>query len=317
MSVLLVNHKIENCGVYQYGLRFRNILSKSQELDYIYIEVNSYDEFSTHVNRCNDLQAIIYNYCTLTLPWLNSSTLVQSKKNIGLLHPGSPNFFDIGCNIDPNEKENPPKLYSIPRPIYENVDNLLKNHIVKSKSVKEFINIYTNTNLPIFGSFGLAAKYKGFAKMIAIVNSQYDNAVIKIQMPRAHYYAAETVQEEINRCLTIQRKPGIILIINNDFLSNEDLLLFLNSNTMNIFLYDSMGGNKNCISSVIDVVLGIKKPLAISNSDMFRNIYSDEICLYKRPISEILKTSVKYCDKFREDYSHKNVIDKFNKIIKN
>ena len=195
-------------------------------------------------------------------------------------------------------------MYSVQRPIYEDVDKLLENHQVATKKADTFINKYQDSGLPIFGSFGLAARYK-VAKCPHIINQQYDNAVIKINMPRAHFYAEDSSIKEVRHCLSIPRKPGIILLIHNKFLSNEDLLTYLNSNTMNVFLYDKMGGSKNCISSVIDVALGVRKPLAISDSDMFRNIYDDKICLYKTPISKILETSVEHCEKFREQYSHK------------
>ena len=317
MSVLLVNHKVVNCGVYQFGIRFKNILTKCKDINYIYIEVENIAEFYDNVTKTTNLKAIIYNYCTLTLPWLNPKVLIPNVKNIGLLHPGSPNFFNIGCNIDPNEKEAPPRVYSVPRPIYENVDELTQNCQPKNPAIDLFINEFTDSNLPIFGSFGLAASYKGFSRLIELVNQQYDNAVIKLHITRAFYYHESSVQEEVNRCLSIPRKAGIILRINIHFMTNEELLCFLNKNTMNIFLYSQMGGSINCISSVIDIALGVKKPIGISDSDMFRNIYNDSICVYKRPIKDILNNSVEYCDFYREKYSHENVISKFKSIILN
>ena len=110
------------------------------------------------------------------------------------------------------------------------------------------------------------------------------------------------------------KKEGIILMITHDFFSNADMLKFLKSNTMNIFLY-SHDGNTNGISSTVDYALSVKKPLAISDSFMFRNIYSDEICLYKKSIEYCLKSSVDYCSVFLEKYSNQNLINKFRKIV--
>ena len=316
MSVIFVNHKITACGVYQYGLRFKHILEKSEDIKYKYIEVESLNEFLTHVNQTKDLKAIIYNYCRPTLPWVNHRVLKICKniKSIGLLHPGSPAIFDHNCNIDPTEPENPPNFFSIARPIYENIDKILENHKVSSSSVQEFINKFQDTDIPIFGSFGFACGYKGFTNVIRIINDQFDNAIIKLQMPKAHFYDVNSVSSEVTRCKSIPLKPGIILMINNDFLSNEDLLSFLNSNTMNLFLYDENKA-KNAISSVIDVALGIRKPMAISNSSMFRNVYNDSVCVYKKSIRSLLQNSINYWDNYRDEYSHKNVLDKFEKII--
>ena len=321
MNVLLVSHKIKNCGVGQYGIRLKNVLSKSKKINLIYIEVENLNEFQNHVKQTSNLIAIIYNYHGITLPWLSNGLpdFVRNKdyKNIGLLHGSwGDNYFDIHISIDPSESENPPLNYSIPRPIYENVDKLLENHKIASEGVNTFINKYKDSNLPIFGTFGLAAGYKGFVSLIQLINHQYDNAVIKISMPRAHYQDKNIMPSETRRCLNIPRKPGIILLINNEFLSNEDLLLFLKSNTMNVFLYlNSLPYSKNSVSSVIDVVLGVHKPLAVSNSSFFRHVYNDKVCPYKTPIREILKISAAYWDQFRDKYSHKNLIEKFEKII--
>jgi hypothetical protein len=83
---------------------------------------------------------------------------------------------------------------------------------------------------------------------------------------------------------------------------------------MNIFLY-SQQGNGLGISSTIDYALSVKKPLAVSDSFMFRNIYSDEICLYKNTIEYCLEKSLGYCSIFLEKYSNQNLINKFRSIL--
>jgi hypothetical protein len=82
---------------------------------------------------------------------------------------------------------------------------------------------------------------------------------------------------------------------------------------MNIFLYDKMMGRG--ISSTIDYALSVKKPLAISDSYMFRNIYSDEICLYKQTIQECLVNSGKHVSQFLDTYSNDKLRLTFNKIL--
>jgi len=39
MTVFLVNHKVKNCGVYQYGKRVASILTKSKNLMVRYLEL--------------------------------------------------------------------------------------------------------------------------------------------------------------------------------------------------------------------------------------------------------------------------------------
>ena len=84
---------------------------------------------------------------------------------------------------------------------------------------------------------------------------------------------------------------------------------------MNIFLYDNMYGRG--LSSVIDYAISAKKPIGISDSYMFRHIYSDEICLFKRSINDCITNSQKYIDKLFEENSNKKLINKFKDILTN
>jgi hypothetical protein len=312
MNILFLNHKVENCGVYQYGKRVNDILQKDPQINYIYKEIDSYHEYCNILQENVGIMAIIYNYHGSTMTWLNSSSIQRAVKNIGIPHESSAHLFDIVCNIDPNAAENVNK-FSLPRPIYENIEDIITTTST-NEAVERFINKYTDTNIPIFGSFGFGFDNKGFDKIVRIINEQYDNAIIKFVIPIAHF---DPDPNRIHRmrelCIKTNRKPGIILMISHDFFSTADILKFLSSNTMNIFLYDTMHGRG--ISSTIDYAISVKKPLGISDSYMFRNIYSDEICLYKNSINDCMKNSTQYLAKFLDKYSHNNIINKFNKML--
>lgn len=298
---LFLNHKIEQCGVYQYGLRLFEILQKDTK--FIYKEIDSYEEYKNVIN-IPDITHIIYNYHQSTMPWLNKNTIQKCLKNIGIPHESPDDLFDIICNIDPNAPESihtQIKRYSLPRPIYESFEI----------TTNAFIDIHKDSGLPIFGSFGFGFQNKGFHKMVEMINQQYDNAIIKLVIPIAHFdpdpYTVERMKE---MCFQKNIKPGIILLITHEFFSTNEILTFLQSNTMNIFLYDQMYGRG--ISSAIDYAISVKKPIGISDSYMFRNIYSDEICLYKHSIDYCLKQST---SKYLKEYSHENMINKMNTII--
>lgn len=311
LSVILFNHKIKNCGVYQYGKRLNDILQKSLDIIYIYIEIDCDNEYYKALKEYPHIKAIIYNYHQSTMSWLNNINIQKKLKNIGIPHESPEHLFDIICDIDPNAAEGVNR-FSIPRPIF---NNILANHISTNHTVNSFIK-YSEENVPIFGSFGFGFKNKGFDKIVTLINNQYDSAIIKFIIPTAHFDPnPHTVNIMHNMILNANTKKGIKIMILHEFLSDEDILLFLSSNTMNIFLYDMMpnGG----ISSTIDYALSVKKPLGISNSYMFRNIYSDEICLYKTSIKECLVNSINYCNKFVNQYSDQNMIDKFKYIIIN
>lgn len=303
MKILFLNSKIQNCGVYQYGLRLFDILKKTKTIEYIYTEIDSLDEYN---NLLNFNYVIIYNYHCSTMPWLNSYTIKKNVKNVSISHESNCHFFDMNLDIDPNGANNP-----IPRPIYENLDEI---HKPTSETINDFIN-YSDPNVPIFGSFGFGFENKGFDKIISYINDQYEQAIIKLVIPDAFFdpNRIQTVNNMVLKCKSIQIKQGIKLMFIHDFFSTNDILYFLKSNDMNIFMYDEMRGRG--ISSTIDYALSVKKPLGISNSDMFRNIYSDDICLYKTSIENVYKKSVEYCSIFLEKYSHKKMIDTFENLF--
>lgn len=308
MNVLFLNHKIQQCGVYQYGKRLYDILKKS---GMTYVEIDGVNDYIYAIEKYSP-HSIIYNYHQSTMPWLNYSTIQKKVKNIGIPHESPEGLFDIICDIDPTINDTERRI-SIPRPIFENVDNLLKDYI-PPQTIKDFIE-YSEEGVPIFGSFGFGCLHKGFYKIVQIINEQYESAIIKLIIPGAYFdiNRENTIYNMKKMCEGVSIKSTIKIMITHEFVSNEDLLLFLKSNTMNLFLYDKLEGRG--ISSVIDYALSVKVPLGISDSYMFRHIYSDDICVYKKSIRDCIKNSENHCSPFLEKYSNKELILKFENIF--
>lgn len=305
MNILFINSTKKQCGVYQYGLRLYDILKPGfPNLEYIELENgNDYLITITKKSYC----VIIYNYHAATLPWL-PSVMQKQVKNIGLIHDSNNFNFDITIEICPDDS-----LFSIPRPIFENIDEV-DEYTPSFSKVKDFID-FKDENVPIFGSFGFGFDNKGFHKIVNLINKNYDHAIIKFVIPLADFdsNAQSTTSTTYQKCLAENVKPGIKLLITHDFFSTIDVLKFLRSNTMNIFLYDDLQGRGP--SSVIDYAISVKRPLGISNSFMFRHFYSDQIDFGKTPLNDVMANSVAYCDKFLNKYSHKNMILKFYSIL--
>ena len=313
MIVLFLNHKIQSCGVYQYGLRVFNILQKSNTNTYIYKEIENYNEYIDITNIIKP-NIIIYNYHAATMTWLNNNNILKNTKNIGIPHESNGNMFDLIVSINPNEPETN-KIFNIPRPIYENVDKILDNYKITNKKIEEFINYTEGSNVPIFGSFGFGFLFKGFDKIIKIVNDNYDAAIIKLVITFADMDPNKdaNINNILQICNSIIRKPNVKLMILTDFLTNEEVLLFLKSNTCNIFLYDKLEGRG--ASSVIDYAISVNKPFIISDSFMFHHIYSDDICVYKTNIKDAIENSKKLLPNLLEKYNNKNLINKIDSII--
>lgn len=315
MNILFLNHKIQSCGVYQYGLRLFNILNKSDTNKYIYKEIDCLNEYIAIINSINP-SVIIYNYHVSTMPWLNNTTIYKNIKSVGIPHESNGSFFDTILSIDPDEKETS-NLFNIPRPIYENVQELINNCQILDEEIKTFIQYNEGPDIPIFGSFGFGFNNKGFDKIISLVNAQYDKAIIKLIITGAFFDSnrLSNITNVSKSCLSLNTKPGVKVLITHKFFSNEEILWFLNSNDCNIFMYDKMVGRG--ISSTIDYAISVNKPVIISDSYMFRNIYSDDICVYKTDIRTAISNSKKLLPNLIQKYSNNNLINKINLIVNN
>ncbi len=272
MKILFLNSAKKECGVYQYGLRLSTYLPMC-----VYREISYENEYIQAINEILP-EKIIYNYHAVTMPWLNSETIYKNAKNVGITHESPTTIFDEYLDIDPS------KPNGIPRPLFSTIPSILENeeHLF-------FIN-YVREGVPIFGSFGFGFENKGFDKIIYYVNQQFEKAIIKFIIPSGYYTNPQEMENTVAKCFAVERKPDIELMVSTDFFTNDEMLFFLKSNTMNMFLYDKMEGRG--ISSVLDYALSVDTPIGISDSVMFRHIYDDSICVYKRPISEIMKNYV-------------------------
>lgn len=313
--ILFLNHSDKECGVYQYGKRLFNIIQKDKDIQYLYKEITNILEYHTLIEKMKHISGIIYNYHSTTMNWLTSQTIQKKVINIGIPHESNTTMFDKLCELD-TTKQITENEYKIPRPIFEDTDFVIEKLKYSKSSIHDFITSYSDTTIPIFGSFGFGFRNKGFDKIINMVNEQYDHAIIKIIITQAKYANYSTEAHDIKmECMNIPVKDGIRVLITNEFFSDEEMLLFLKYNTMNLFLYDKMNGRG--ISSTIDYAISAKKPIGISDSYMFRHIYSDEICVYKTSLAQCMIQSNEVISRFLLENSHTEMINVFNSIINN
>ena len=262
--VLLINSKKKQCGAYQYALRIFDLLKCDSRFEYI--EFGSESEFyQTDVSVYSHL---ILNYHPLLFPWWNP----HFHSRIYYIYHEGPVRFPVGHDFildsDPTARN------GIPRPIFK---------------PKELIP-FTPNKIPVIGTFGFALYQKRFDEIVRLVQDQFDEAHIRILMPFCDHTPNDpnngAAKFLANSLYPLVYKPGVKLEIIHDFMDDDQLLTFLSSNDINMFLY--VNHDIRGCSSVIDYAINVKRPLAISTDDMFRHIYDDRICAYKRPIRDIM-----------------------------
>ena len=128
---------------------------------------------------------------------------------------------------------------------------------------------------------GFATHGKGFERLIIAVQEEFDEAIIRLHIP-AGDFADTSVADLVARCRELIRKDGIKLVTSHEFLHKTELLDFLAQNTLNCFFYDKCEGRG--ISSAIENALAVRKPLAITRSNMFRHVLSGNSSVAEPPI---------------------------------
>jgi hypothetical protein len=300
MKVLFVNNTQKACGVYQYGKRVANILAKDIRYELTYLETEAQVDFWVSQAQISP-SIIVYNWHPTTMSWLTPSTTesLGEVKQLFVFHEFHyPNHLkkDGLLMSDLSDGEN---CYSLHRPIFE---LYLKK---------------TENAIPKIGSFGFGFEFKGFERICLLVNQSFDEAIIHLHITNSFFGDpnGDISNSIIQRCEKLITKKDITLKVTTDFLSDEKLLEFLNSNTANVFLYDNLDGRG--LSSTIDYAISVDVPLVINNSYMFRHILSErpEISIDNNSISDIISMGINPVLHFRKKWSNENMRDAFYKIL--
>jgi hypothetical protein len=290
MKVLFLNHPKTQCGVYWYGYRLWNIWCKSDKYKIDYKEISTLKEYQSI--SFSEYSVIIYNYHTTTMPWLQPNTINKYTKSVGIWHEFiiERQMFDTILDVSTD----------IPRPIFETITNSITS---MDPEIIHFLT-YSKDNVPIIGSFGLGFESKGFHHIITNVCREFDKAIIKLVITVSEFGDKNgTIVNEINnKCKSLLTNPNIELIIINKFLLDSDILYFLKHNDLNVFLYEQQ--HNRGLSSVIDYAISVDTPLCLSNCDMFRHIYHEDISMECKSMKQCMKQNMSYLDEKRNMWSH-------------
>jgi len=307
-TILIVSHKEKQCGIYQYGVNIAEALQKSSRYSFLYTECSSYEELHQTVVKTTPA-AIIYNYYPETMPWLKSSVTRQyTVSNLGIMHEvtqeeadkATQELFDYRLCPDPTLVENNPFVSRTQR------------------LIPPYLNIKNIPDIATIGSFGFGFNDKGFERLLNVVQQEFEQAKISLHLPfndivdkQGRTHALATAK----RCRNIISKPGIQLVINHKFLSKQQLLDWLASNTINAFFYDT---HKNRgISSVIEHALAVQRPIAITRCGMFRHMFSSSpsVCIEDSSLGSIIKNGIVPLVPFYNEWSEANFILNYECIL--
>jgi len=309
-NVLIINHKLKQCGIYQHGLSLHDVLKKSEYYNFVLVECGS-DQDLLCAYRKYRPKAIIYNRNDYTMPWITRSLLKRIKAlHVCILHTVSQTIAD-GLNnflFDYYLTDDPAIL--LYNPILFKYNRLVQKTAVVPKK----------TGLPIIGSFGLCLPDKGFERVVYVVQNEFEKAIINLHMPKSSVIDSEGVIADsvIRRCKDMIVKPGIQLNITSGFLSKEELVDFLSKNTINAFFYDEHRGRGNEISGVMEYAIAANRPIAVTRCGMFRHFlieFPNVCCIENNTLKEILSRDPDYLSYFQEAWCDENLIWDFERML--
>ena len=328
--ILFVTHKPKQCGVYEFGKNIFNVISDSTKYNFIKAECEFLEELNKAIEQYNP-SAIIYNFHPSVLPWLCTKISKGIYRNnlsgisvpqIGIIHEVTQQVADTATGygnkyiLGPSQK----KLNSL-FDFYIAADPtlLLKNPLVfkTGRLIHPYNNRVAEPAITTIGSFGFATPKKGFEKLVQRVNDEFDEAVIRINMPAADFGDADGTNARLiaSNCKNLITKPGIKLEVSYQFLTDAELLDFLAGNSMNVFMYEDTQGRG--ISSAVDNALAIKRPVAVSRCPMFRHILQAKpsVCTGDNSLKTILQNGFSAVEKIAREWTPENLRWEYERIL--
>ncbi len=257
---LFINCAAAQCSIYESGRMTFQCLAGSPKFALEYIEI-------TPEKRTlpSNFDFYFFNYHITTMNWLDAKKIKNALPGIKMtvvleVAPNnpfvycSPEDFDAYCVLDPTLNIADERVFAFPRPL----------EISKNATENEAGDI------PVIGSFGFATEGKGFDHLIDAVNSEFDRAVVRINIPYATYAnESHKFAEELAEICRRRAKAGIEVKVTHDFMTKPELIEWCARNTINCFLYDR---NMPGLAATTDQAIASGKPLAVSKNNTFRHV---------------------------------------------
>jgi hypothetical protein len=310
-KVLFVTQYIEkNCGIGFIGELIGETLVNSTEYDIIVCACEDVQKFLKFMAEYKPV-SVIYNLCPPSSQWINISAFQNEWPHVAhlLLHHDINNTitqrndamgFDAVVFHDPTVKENS-RMYPLRRliPPYEPLP-------------------YIESDRPIIGFQGFGAIHKGIGRLTQQVINEFDEAIINLQIPSAHYGSslgeAHSRVEESRQLIKSSGKRHIELRASHDLLSPQELVKFMSKNTINCYFYDFLNGAG--LASSPDYALAAQRPIAITKSFQFRNFWDiPEVFIENNSLKEIISSGISHLKLLYKEGSPINIIEDYEKAI--
>jgi hypothetical protein len=258
---------------------------------------------------------IVYNYHPNTMGWVQDS-VIRNKyrhiKHVMIVHCLEQTDID---NFNPNN------FHGFNYIISDNStlrgDN--KHVFIVSRSLprspqnmnKDRVDI-----IPKIGFQGFGFSHKGIDRIAHQIQQEFDEAIFRLHIPFSLYgdkYGVEA-RKRIDEVKAILTKPGIKLEVSHKFLSNEEIIQWLNENTVNCYFNNY--STENGIASSPDYAIAARRPIAVNNSRMLRHLHNltPPIEIEKTSLRQIIHNGLAPLKPIYDRYKQENVVRDYERI---
>ncbi len=180
-----------------------------------------------------------------------------------------------------------------------------------------YTNVKKVPDTVTFGTFGFSLGTKGYQRLTDKVQSEFDEAIIRIHIPSHPKLdpSGSIARGQIEKCQRRIRKPGIRIEASHEFLDRDAMLDFLAGNTINALLYDYL--RVAGVSSSPDLAMAVRRPMVITRSIMFRHLRSlyPPITIENSSLREIIRNGVEPFAHLYDLWNMDNLLAEYENIL--
>ena len=287
------------CSIHQSGVMCYDALKNSELYTLEYREDASYTE----------VDFIVVNYHPVVNSWMTESKVREFNKPVFCIvtevslhsHPldgGAPPYFTHYIVLDPTITETP-TIHGFGRPL-----NLI-----------DVVSV--NPTIPTIGTFGFATEMKRWVELIETVNREFDEAIIRINIPHATYVPDWMRTNTNNEIMQVypRLKPNVRVELTDTYYSDTELINWCAANTINCFFYFRDTSFRTGLAAVTDQAIIAGKPILVTNDKTFRHLQKYIPVYPDIGIREAIEKTLPGVLRMREDWSAEKFRKKFEDIM--
>ncbi|MHB0992499.1 MAG: glycosyltransferase [Burkholderiales bacterium] len=324
---VFINTAKANCSIYESGRMVYNCLKESDyhTLDYFSLDmldvpalagegrIKPLDKSQNDETDGTDSYDFwVFNWHFLTMaPHLDPESIRRlpgRKFTVVLeLEPSDPlklvppDVFDGYIALDPSAPSTG-EIFPFPRPLEGDPRNPNS----------------TFPDVPVIGSFGFGTPGKGFELLVEAVNREFEQAIVRINIPRGTYtgstddFHGQDYSKYIAALCKSIAKPGIDVRFTYDFMSPEELVDWCADNDLNCFMYTR---RQSGLSATTDQAIMSGRPLLTSSNDTFRHIHRYIAPYPVIGLRQAIETTTPMVHRLQRDWSRKSFNETFQLML--